>query len=460
MQLYRDFNNHTQRPSADNRLFASSVVDETTAHVAAKIADPTLKRLFEQCLPNTLDTTVYTSDAEVAPDTFVVTGDIPAMWLRDSTNQMWPYLRFTKEDPQLNRAFIGLIHRQARCVIRDPYANAFVDTSIAPDIPSTQGPTWGDGIWERKYEVDSLASFFRLSNGYFEASHNTEPFDADWLVAVQRALDVITAEQSALTRQSKDTLFRFLDPNGNAHPALRLEGYGYPGAECGLVRTVFRPSDDEAVFPYNIPANVMLMTQLASLGKLLDHLDRAAIATKVSNLSQSIRRAIHQYGVTKHPHLGRLYAYEVDGFGSVCVMDDPNVPNLLSLPYLGYCDEDDPVYLATRQLALSQLNPFYASGKYAAGLTSPHTGVLNRVWPIAIIMEAMTTSNSSEIITCLEHLRQLHAGTFFMHESVNVDDPASFTRPWFAWANSLFGELILNLADIQPDILSHKYPGV
>ncbi len=453
MAQFKDFSELTARPPEEDRLFRSPAVEAAISSVSRGIADEDLRRLFEQCLPNTLDTTVYFNDDIQDPDTFVVTGDIPAMWLRDSTNQVWPYLRFIQQDPNLKTMFAGLIGRQAKCILLDPYANAFADSTIAPDVPTRQGEAWADGVWERKYELDSLASFLRLSNAYYSYTNDPTPFGSTWREALAITLNIITNEQQTMQDGQLDNFFRFVDPAGDAHPAVRLDGYGYPGRRNGMVRTLFRPSDDEATFPYNVAANAMLQTELQRLIPLLAQLKLKDLAATSRALAKDIKRGIEQEGIVKHPSLNRVFAFEVDGFGGAYLMDDPNIPNLVSLPYLGYCDNSSAVYQATRKLVLSHLNPYYAAGDAARGLTSPHTGTLNRVWPLGVIMQALTSDSDAEISNCLHLLTRTHGSSYFMHESVDIGDPQSFTRPWFAWANSLLGELILALSDYRPAVL-------
>lgn len=439
-----NFHHLHERPAPQERLFESPVIEDVIQTVTQKIADRDLALMFSQCFPNALDTAVYYSENEYGQeqDTFVSTGDIPAMWLRDSTNQIWPYLPYTTKDKEIQKMFIGLIRRQTKCIINDPYANAFERNF---------------SVWEQKYELDSLCAFFRLSVGYYEQTKDLSPFNDDWLSAIEKSLKVILLEQNTLNKENTELLFDFRTRSGHRHPAIRLEGYGYPGKNCGLSRCVFRPSDDENVFPYLIPANAMATVYLQNISIILEAINALDTAKIARHLAHDINQGIKEWGIVHHKHFGDIFAYEVDGFGSYCLMDDPNVPSLLSLPYLGYCDRHNPIYLNTRKLLLSDWNPFYARGSVAQGITSPHVGVCDRFWPMATIMQALTTSDHNEIIACLHILKKTHAGTHFMHESVDVDDPHKFSRHWFSWANSLFGELILYLDEHLPEVLSRRF---
>lgn len=435
---------HTHaRPEVDERLFQSAVIEREIVRISEDITDTDIRRMFMQCFPDSLDTTVYFTQTEdhTNPDTFIVTGDIPAMWLRDSTNQIWPYLHFIQEDVELQRMFVGLIQRQIRSILADPYANAFERDY---------------GTWERKYEMDSLCSFLRLSFGYFHTSGDISPYTTEWVAAIERILEIWQAEQLTLNKENIDRLFQFKTKGGHLHPAIRLHGYGYPGKSCGLTRSVFRPSDDEAVFPYNIPANAMAVVGLRSCTGILEKLAADTLQMRMMELADQIDKGIAEWGIVQHRVFGDVYAYEVDGFGSHCIMDDPNIPSLLSLPYIGFTQAENTVYQNTRRLVLSEWNSFYAAGKVACGITSPHVGVCDKFWPMATIMQALTSIDHEEIKNCLRILRSTHANNYFIHESVHVDDPHKYTRHWFSWANSLFGELILHLHKTYPDLLRER----
>lgn len=438
-----NFSHLHERPPEEERLFRSETIEKVIKTVSSVIADEETKRMFMQCFPNTLDTTVYYSqnDDGSEKDTFISTGDIPAMWLRDSVGQVWPYLPYLTDDRELQNLFIGLIRRQTHCILRDSYANGFERNY---------------DIWERKWELDSLAYFLRLCMGYYEKTGDLSPFDGEWLKAINLILNTMHLEQNTLHKENLDLLFQFKTKNGHLHPAIRMQGYGYPGKQCGLVRCMFRPSDDECVFPYLIPANAMTVVGLKAILPILDTIAADDAHKVVSNLARLIETGIQEWGIVEHKIHGKIYAYEVDGFGSSYIMDDPNVPSLLSLPYLGYCDVNDPIYQNTRDMILSQWNPFYAIGREAYGVTSPHVGAVNQFWPMATIMQVLTSTDEEEILSCLKLLKETHGGTCFMHESVHVDNPHHYSRHWFAWTNSLFGEMIIYIYNKYPHVLKES----
>lgn len=438
----------SRRPPTNQRRFQSVAVEATLASVATDIVDPELAWLWSNCFPNTLDTTVTLErDAEGRPDTFVITGDITAMWLRDSTAQVWPYLSLAREDESLRDLLAGVVRRQAICVRLDPYANAFYRDQVLGEWRSDH-TLMRPGVHERKWEVDSLCYFFRLSHGCWHLAGDTSACDADWLRAVIIALSTLRTEVQGMSPYT-------FQRTCNSGDSLANFGRGDPARTCGLIRGAFRPSDDQTKLPYHVASNGMAVSALRALADLLAFLNHPTVANEARQLADSVAGALEANAVVNHPKHGQIWAYEVDGFGGVYLMDDANVPSLLALPYLGFCSKENPRYRRTREFCLGPDNPYYAAGAAAAGIGSPHTGP-DTIWPISLTMQALTACDDSEIITCLRALKATHGGTGFMHESFSVHDATLFTRPWFAWANTLFGELILTLHRERPDLLTRE----
>jgi len=434
------------RPVLSARCFTSAAVEDRMNEIASGIADRDLARLFLNCFPNTLDTTVtYGKDGEGRPDTYVITGDIDAMWLRDSAAQVWPYLPLAREDGALRDMIAGVVNRQARSILLDPYANAFYRDPVFGYWKNDQ-TEMKPGVHERKWELDSPAYFFRISHGYWAMTGDVSPFDRQWLEAVERVLVLLRIEQSG-DGEVPGSPYTF-SRGGNEVPNDRRK-------RCGLVRCAFRPSDDVVEWPFLVPANAMMAVALRDVSELLKTLGHAGPAAGASRIAEEIRRALETEAVLIHPRHGEIWVYETDGHGNHNLMDDANAPSLLSLPYLGFCPRNDPRYLRTRAFCLGRDNPHYVSGTAGAGIGSPHTGP-GTIWPMSLIMQALTSDDEGEILCCLRILKSTHAGTGFMHESFVANDPNRFTRPWFAWANTLFGELVAGLYHARPALLNRN----
>ncbi len=439
----------SRRPSPAARCFTSLSLEAEMEEIASRIADPGLAGLFINCLPNTLDTTVdFQRDSEGRPDTFVITGDIDAMWLRDSAAQVWPYLQLAATDELLRDLIAGVIRRQARSILLDPYANAFYRDPVL-GYWQTDCTRMLPGVHERKWELDSLAYFLRLSHGYWRATGDLSPFDRTWNDAVDALLALLLVEQSS-GEETGISPYRFGRPGGSVLPR---DGYGARALHCGLVRCAFRPSDDMVGLPYLVPANAMMSVALVDIASLLESTGQEVLASLAARIAREIRLALEENAVVRHPLHGEIWAYETDGYGNHLLMDDANAPSLLSLPYMGFCASDDPRYLRTRAFCLSRENSSFVSGRHGSGIGSPHTGP-GTIWPMALAMQALTACDDGEILSCLRLLNSTHAETGFMHESFRADDPGVFTRPWFAWANTLFGELIMDLSHERPHLLA------
>ncbi len=442
---------HARPPVADRR-FSSPAIEEAIVELQSRIADPKLRVLVENCLPNTLDTTVHFGTFEGRPDTYVVTGDIDAMWLRDSSAQVWPYLEFVSKDEHLRALIEGVIRRHARMILIDPYGNAFMKNptdaplSWAVNDKTEKHP----GVGERKWEIDSLCYPIRLAHGYWKATGDAAPFDAQWRAAAEAIVRTFREQQ----RMHSPGPYSFQRDSPVPYDTVPLSGMGNPARPNGMIFSMFRPSDDACIYPLFVPANLFAVKALGQLADIAAHAAHDdSLAARATALAAEVAQAVRQHGQMQHPRFGLMWAYEVDGYANSLLMDDANAPGLLSLPYLGICPLSDAVYQRTRSFVLSRDNPYFFRGSAAEGIGGPHEG-LNAIWPMSILFRALTSSDAAEIRQCLRWLRDTTAGTGFMHESFQKNDPAKFTRPWFAWANTLFGELMLKLAADRPALLS------
>lgn len=432
----------SNRPAVGKRNFTSEAVEAVIKATKAKINDPKLAWMFENCFPNTLDTTVEHGTKNGKPDTFVITGDIHAMWLRDSTAQVWPYLPLATKDKKLQTLLAGVIHRQTQCVILDPYANAF-NKELTPGEWMSDKTDMKPGLHERKWEIDSLCYTVRLAYHYWKTTGDNSVFDADWKKAAALIVDTFKAQQ----RKNGLGPYKFERETTRQLDTLSNNGWGQPLNPVGLINSSFRPSDDASTYGFLIPSNLFAVASLKQLAEISTAVTKdAAFAQTCSGLAAEVEAAIQKHAVVNHPKYGKVYAFEVDGFGNASFMDDANVPSLLALPYLGCVDKNDSVYQNTRKLVWSTDNPYFFNGKAGEGIGGPHVGY-DMIWPMSIIMRAMTSSDDREIAWCIKTLRNSDAETGFMHESFHKDDPANFTRKWFAWANTLFGELTLRLVN-------------
>ena len=441
------------RPAPAARRYASPAVEAVIAKMRKAIGDPKLGALFEACYPNTLDTTVEMGEVDGKPDAFVITGDIEALWLRDSSAQVWPYLPLAKSDKALRILFHGLIQRQARCILIDPYANAFLkDPAAMTTLKWSIGDmtTMKPGVAERKWEIDSLCYPIRLAHGYLKATRDRTPFDDTWRQAMQTVLRTLREQQ----RKENPGSYVFQRTAEAPTETLALKGYGNPTKKVGLIHSGFRPSDDACTYPFLIPSNHFAVVSLRQLGAMSETtgLD-ANFAHDCLALAAEVETALKAHGLIDDCKGGRIWAYEVDGFGNALFMDDANVPSLLALPYLGAVKADDPIYRTTRAAAWSDRNPYFFKGAAGEGIGGPHEG-LRLIWPMSLMMRILTSRDDAEIRASLQILKTTDAGTGFMHEAFDQDNPAVFTRAWFAWANSLFGETILDLYSRKPNLLA------
>ncbi|MGX7417914.1 glycoside hydrolase family 125 protein [Carnobacterium gallinarum] len=423
---------YTEIPTSVKNLM-NTITEKCESH-------PRWAENFNACFANTLLTTVKRHEDGT---TFVLTGDIPAMWLRDSTAQVRPYLTVAKEDQDIADMIAGLVEKQLGYINLDPYANAFneaADGAGHQDDHTKMNP-W---IWERKYEIDSLCYPLQLSYLLWKATGRTDQFNQTFHEAVKNVLEVWETEQN-----HTNSPYNFVRDTTREEDTLVNDGLGSPIAETGMTWSGFRPSDDRCIYHYLVPANMFAVVVLDYLTEIYtDILKDTAPVERIETVRQAIQTGINQHGVVKNQANEAIYAYEVDGLGNYSIMDDSNVPNLMAAPYLGYCSETDPTYLATRKTLLSKENPFYYEGEFAKGIGSSHTPE-NYVWPIAMAMEGLTTSDKAVKERILNTLVATDAGTNLMHEGFDVNNPENYTREWFSWANMMFCELVMDYFDIR-----------
>lgn len=402
--------------------------------------DQKVKEMFIRCFVNTLETTT-----ELCEDgtSFVFTGDIPAMWLRDSTAQVMHYVPLCRQFPELKKVIEGLIQRQMKCIAMDGYANAFnkEPNGMGHSSDLTEQNPW---VWERKYEIDSLCNSVQLLYHYWKASGETGVFTESVRAVLQQIIKLWTVEQnhdaSSYSFERMDCVPSDTLPHG---------GKGNPTAFTGMTWSGFRPSDDACQYGYLIPANMFAVVALGYIEEIAREIfGDEQLFHQAKNLKEQIEQGIHQYGIVNHPVFGKIYAYETDGLGNYNLMDDANVPSLLAIPYFGYRDSEDQIYKNTRAFILSEENPYFYKGKFARGIGSPHTPK-GYIWPISLIIQALTSTVPEEQKRLLAMLLATDAGTGFMHESFDPDNPEAYTREWFAWANSLFGKLLYRECSID-----------
>ena len=433
------------RPAAEKRLFYSEAIEAKIREVVSLLTNKRLAWMFVNCYPNTLDTTVHfeEKDSEGLPDTFVYTGDIHAMWLRDSGAQVFPYVRLAKKDDHLRKMLAGVLLRQFKCINIDAYANAFNREPIPNGSWMNDNTKMTPMLHERKWEIDSPCYVLRLAYDYWKITGDISVFNNSWIEAIKNILATFRNQQRKDGRGS----YSFLRITDRQLDTMNNGGWGAPTKPVGLIASAFRPSDDATTFLFLIPSNFMAVTQLRHAAEILTKVNHeSALAGECLALANEVEVALKKYAIYQHPKYGPIYAYEVDGFGNQLLMDDANVPSLLSMAYLGDVAVDDTIYRNTRRFVWSEDNPYFFKGKAGEGIGGPHVGY-DMVWPMAIMMKAFTANDDAEIKRCIEMLMTTDAGTGFIHESFNKDDAKNYTRDWFAWQNTLFGELIIKLID-------------
>lgn len=468
-----------QRPAEPCRTFSSPAVEKVIEDITSRLVDKDLAQLFRNAFPNTLDTTIRwhtngttSSGTNARRDgaqwtgvqTFVVTGDINAEWLRDSTNQLTNYQKLAAKDKSLYSLILGAINTQSEFVIQSPYCNAFQPPALSGIKPeaSTQKdtvhPAYDESfVFECKYELDSLAHFLQLGTEFHENTGSIEFLTDRWYKALETVLNTIDAEsESTFNTQGQfvRNQYTFQRETTIGTETLNLAGVGNPlNSETGLIRSAFRPSDDATILGFFIPPNAMMSVQLQKTAKVIKAAGGpASLVADLQERGTKLAKAVRDHGIVQHPKYGDVYAFEVDGYGSRILMDDANIPSLLSLPYLGFVDKSDPVYQNTRKMITNKAsNPYYLVGPQFHGIGGPHIGLEN-AWPMSLLVQAMTSDDDAEIIGNLNLVRNSSL-LGLVHESINVTNIKDYTRPWFSWANSVFAQTVLKIAAERPHLI-------
>ncbi|POW14904.1 hypothetical protein PSTT_02508 [Puccinia striiformis] len=471
-----------RRPSPLCRTFNSTSLELLISTFNGRFKDERLARLFENSISQTLDNTIrwFSTDKNIT-ETYIISGDITSEWLRDSTNQVNVYLPLIDSDKPLKQLILGVINLQAKFITEGTYCNGFnppKESNIA--IQSTPGVAQSasetplasllrkaeleiDEVslhtdYERDFQrdldttscnlgVDGLASFLTLSNRFHSVTNETTFVTPTWLKAVELSLQVFENESGATSVSIGSNTGK---PDSSV-PAVN-EGARHPQAYTGLVGTRLRPSNEPVIFPYNVPVNAMISVQTSQLQKLLTSapLSPPSLKRRAAAISQNINKALNVHAVTTHPIWGKIYAYELDGFGSTAIMDDAAIPSLLSLPYIGWESLNSTIFKTTRRLLTSpDGNPFFFNGTSGFGIGSSHTGA-DKIWPMSLISLLFSSESAEEIESIIQILIDSTQGYGVLHESFDAFKPEEFTRTWFAWVNSYFAEAILYLAEINP----------
>ncbi|MGN0299432.1 MAG: glycoside hydrolase family 125 protein [Lachnospiraceae bacterium] len=390
--------------------------------------------MFRQCFLNTIETTVRCINKN---EIFLITGDIEAMWLRDSSCQVVHYLSFLNESKDLREMVRDLLWKQFQQIAIDPYANAF--------NPEPNGACWAKDHtddnpweWERKYEIDSLCYPVWLLEQYWKLTQDTSVFTPE----IEETLELILTTWKKEQHHMTDSNYYFERDNCPPSDTLCCGGKGTPVGYTGMIWSGFRPSDDACKYGYLVPSNCFAARVCGMIAEIAECIyQNSKLAEQALSMKAEVEAGLQQFAVFEHPVYGKMYAYEVDGLGNRNCMDDANVPSLLALPWLGCVDKEDEIYQNTRKFVLSKDNPFFYEGLEAKGVGSPHTPY-RYVWPIALSVQGMTSCDSKEQKEILKTLLHTDAGTGFMHEGFLCDDSTQFTRPWFAWSNSMFAMFV------------------
>lgn len=447
------------RPSEECRTFKSPAVEKVIQDMKSRIKDPDLARLFENTFPSTLDTTVNYFDPNINL-AFIVTGDINAQWLRDTGNQFAHLYKLLPQDHNLGALVKAVINTESRYIAKYPYCGSFQpppESGLKPTVNDyavkvdVNPPVDNQVVFECKYELDSLAGFLKISRSYYQNTKDTSFINGNWEHAMNKILQTI--EEQSQSSWSNDwefvSYFNWTGTAGSLSPPVPNGGNGEPKLRNGLVASSHRPSDDICVFNFITSDNAMLAVELGHIADMLDKEHKLSeISRKVRQHAGVVRNAVLEHTKTANG----IFAYETNGYGGQYIMDDANVPSLVSLPYLGFLPRNDDVYKKTKDAMFSRANPYFAKGKKFQGIGGPHVSATHP-WPMSQVSGIFGTDDDEEIKDRLALILENTSGLGLIHESVNMYNTSDFTRPWFAWANSYFAEMMLDLAERKPGLI-------
>ena len=453
----------SNRIEKSKRTFHSEIIENYIISLSSKFKDKNLQNIFTNCYLNTLDTTIDFDPLN--NDTFIITGDIKAMWLRDSSFQIFPYLKFCTKDENLNKMILGLFNRQLNCIKIDPYANAFNKDDSKSSIwknditykKNSEGKfinAMNNFLWERKYELDSLLIPIYTMCLYINYTQNFSILNEKFFECLNIILNLIEKEKRGTDDEDKENGPEYFFQRKIEEPFDSLHlGRGNPSKSNDLIKSSFRNSDDCTLFSYNIPENAFLVVTFKKLIEILEKFKpKFEKINKLKEISNKIYKSIFLNGVFKDENNNNFFAFEIDGFGNYYFMDEAGYPNLISLPFFGFLSNEDEIYKTTRKKILSSRNPYYIKGKFGDGLSSSH-GNRKYIWTLFTIMRGLTSNDKNEVEECLNLLVNSAVKTGFMHESFDVDDVDKFTREWFCWANSFFGVFVEFVVEKFPDVV-------
>ncbi|KAG9284857.1 hypothetical protein G9A89_003780 [Geosiphon pyriformis] len=455
------------------RKFHTNTTEDLIKDFQKRMLDKDLAQLFENCFSDTLDKAIiwYNESAD-HPKTYVIPGNSKAMYIRDSTIQFLPYVEYASKDDRLKNLILGVILLQAEYLSKDIYSNAFYPPEEAnltwvnnpwidnPWInnPDSVFPQPSSSVWQSKWGADNVAAFIKLTYHYWKYTKD-ESFleNKSWRDAVDLSLKTFERQRNGTLDELDHEAYTFTRETRNASESLILDGRGVPVRNIGLVKSQFRPSDDAAQFPFVVATNAMIYTELIHLQELFEGRDSLNVYEKAGDLANKIHQSILDNAAIQHEKFGEVLAYEIDGYGSYHFMDDATIPNLLSLPYLGFLDYNDKLYQSTRSLVLGRNNKYWFKCGNLSGTGSPHSG-MGYIWPMSLSMTILTSTDDKEILRNLELLKLIGAKTGLLPQAVSCNDLNQTTEDWFTSSNSLFAEAILKLSKEKSYILFGNPP--